>query len=451
VAPINRSPFHADQPAARSCLLPTNNQEQSVGSCIPTYDASGDLTKDCSFANPHTYIWNAYNLPGTLYTENVTYDALNREVEFEVDSSYSQILYSPIGKLGVMQGQTPVRTRFPLPGGSTAEITGANGGYYILHADWLGTSRLATSFSSRAMAEDVAYAPFGEYYAVAGNIESPLNFTGQSQDTLSGLYDFLYREYSPVQGRWISPDPTGLNAVDITNPQSWNRYAYVYNNPLSNIDPWGLACYPIYFQLAGGCSPELTEGVSFGQSWNPFTTVVIAPASGAIFDGPICWNCTYVYYAFVSAQSGDTAANNGPSSPLVMKNPCSVQGRALPPGAYVTQGQQANASTTNFLLDVSMGWPKGDYLDPQPLASGNVFQNQAYGNYVFGVYMASAGSSLNTALSGASALALGSGAYFTYTKNGYQMDPNYPLLPAANVGNITNGYNAQRNGTVCHN
>jgi hypothetical protein len=65
----------------------------------------------------------------------------------------------------------------------------------------------------------------------------------------------------------------------------------------------------------------------------------------------------------------------------------------------VTQGQQANASTTNFLLDVSMGWPKGDYHDPQPLASGNVFQNQAYGNYVFGVYM-----------SGASALALGSGA-----------------------------------------
>jgi hypothetical protein len=94
------------------------------------------------------------------------------------------------------------------------------------------------------------------------------------------------------------------------------------------------------------------------------------------------------------------AANNGPTSPLVMKNPCGVQGRALPPGAYVTQGQQANASTTNFLLDVSMGWPKGDYLDPQPLASGNVFQNQAYGNYVFGVYMAAAGSELSVASGG---------------------------------------------------
>jgi hypothetical protein len=34
-----------------------------------------------------------------------------------------------------------------------------------------------------------------------------------------------------VQGRWLSPDPSGLAAV---NPaQSWNRYAYVGNRPLN--------------------------------------------------------------------------------------------------------------------------------------------------------------------------------------------------------------------------
>jgi hypothetical protein len=40
----------------------------------------------------------------------------------------------------------------------------------------------------------------------------------------------------------LSPDPAGLNAADPNNPQSWNRYAYALNNPLSNIDPTGLEC-----------------------------------------------------------------------------------------------------------------------------------------------------------------------------------------------------------------
>jgi hypothetical protein len=51
-----------------------------------------------------------------------------------------------------------------------------------------------------------------------------------------------------VQGRWLVPDPAGLAAVDITNPQTWNRYAYVANNPLSNVDPLGTD-----FRL---CTPE---------------------------------------------------------------------------------------------------------------------------------------------------------------------------------------------------
>lgn len=59
------------------------------------------------------------------------------------------------------------------------------------------------------------------------------------QDTVANLYDFPAREYG-TQGRWPSPDPAGLAAVDPTNPESWNRYAYVLNNPLSRIDPTGM-------------------------------------------------------------------------------------------------------------------------------------------------------------------------------------------------------------------
>src|ERR1700746_1876814 len=98
---------------------------------------------------------------------------------------------------------------------------------------------------------DIAYAPFGEPYAQSGTADP--SFTGQRQDTVSGLYDFPAREYS-IQGRWPSPDPAGLAAVDPTNPQSWNRYANVYNNPLLFIDPFGLDPDPCdNSNASGGC------------------------------------------------------------------------------------------------------------------------------------------------------------------------------------------------------
>ena len=46
-----------------------------------------------------------------------------------------------------------------------------------------------------------------------------------------------FRTYDDLAGRWTSPDPL---AGDITNPQSLNWYAYVLNNPTSNVDPLGL-------------------------------------------------------------------------------------------------------------------------------------------------------------------------------------------------------------------
>jgi RHS repeat-associated protein len=98
------------------------------------------------------------------------------------------------------------------------------------------------------MLYDRAFAPYGESYANAGST-ADLNFTGRDQNTISGLYDFQYRRYHPVQGRWLSPDPAGVSAVNPMNPQSWNRYAYVTNNPLALVDPLGL-------QEDGGCDPD---------------------------------------------------------------------------------------------------------------------------------------------------------------------------------------------------
>jgi RHS repeat-associated protein len=59
------------------------------------------------------------------------------------------------------------------------------------------------------------------------------------------VYDFAAREYG-IQGRWPSPDPSGVAAVDLLNPQSWNRYAYANNGPLNSVDPLGLNVYACF-------------------------------------------------------------------------------------------------------------------------------------------------------------------------------------------------------------
>jgi RHS repeat-associated protein len=64
----------------------------------------------------------------------------------------------------------------------------------------------------RQQQPDVAYAPFGEDYANSGTTD--LSFAGHSQDMITGLYDSLFREYHATQGRWISPDPAGLDSVN---------------------------------------------------------------------------------------------------------------------------------------------------------------------------------------------------------------------------------------------
>jgi RHS repeat-associated protein len=56
------------------------------------------------------------------------------------------------------------------------------------------------------------------------------------------LDNFGYRYYSSNMGRWMSPDPTGLDYADLTNPQSFNLYSFVLNNPLMFVDPNGLYC-----------------------------------------------------------------------------------------------------------------------------------------------------------------------------------------------------------------
>lgn len=64
-------------------------------------------------------------------------------------------------------------------------------------------------------------------------------FTGKERDAESGLDYFGARYYGSNMGRFMSPDPL-MASAHVSDPQSWNRYSYAHNNPLSNIDPDGM-------------------------------------------------------------------------------------------------------------------------------------------------------------------------------------------------------------------
>jgi RHS repeat-associated protein len=170
----------------------------------------------------------------------------------------AQYLRDEQGKeLGWAQAQSAGETWIPLPGGATAIYAGGSLQNYW-HSDWLGSARFGST-PGRTMFSDQAYAPFGEPYASAGNTAE--SFASLLQNLFSDLYDTQFREYHPTQGRWITPDPAGKGAADPGNPQSWNRYAYVENNPVSHTDPTGLIDPSGTCWWCGGSGGMMVDGL----------------------------------------------------------------------------------------------------------------------------------------------------------------------------------------------
>jgi RHS repeat-associated protein len=116
-----------------------------------------------------------------------------------------------------------------------------------LVSDHLGTPRMTVDATGSLLGVTRHdYLPFGEEISAgtggrttgqgyaADNVRQ--QFTGKERDAETNLDYFVARYYSPTQGRFTGFDPGPFNVAD---PQSWNRYSYVQNNPLKFIDPNG--------------------------------------------------------------------------------------------------------------------------------------------------------------------------------------------------------------------
>lgn len=152
------------------------------------------------------------------------------------------------------------------------------GGTRHFHLDHLGTPRMITNDAGAAFALHDYY-PFGleesnyrqEMERFGHDRPEPKKFTGHEREFLSGTYeaqtsvlDYMHaRYYSPHSGRFLSVDPTWESA-DLGKPQSWNRYAYVMNNPVNMTDPDGKI--PIWVEYVmeafSGDGPMFEAGMS---------------------------------------------------------------------------------------------------------------------------------------------------------------------------------------------
>lgn len=140
------------------------------------------------------------------------------------------------------------------------------------HSDHLGSSRLMTNAQGTVVAgSQSSFVPYGYEYNPQ-SYDNHYKFTGLERDEETGAGNELdhawFRQYSPRIGRWMSPDPAGLAAVDMTNPQTWNRYAYVMGNPANLIDPLGLDPITVRttINVFGGSAP-FVDLLSSGLGW----------------------------------------------------------------------------------------------------------------------------------------------------------------------------------------
>jgi len=89
-----------------------------------------------------------------------------------------------------------------------------------------------------------------------------LIFTQHEWDTENSSYNTAYRQYSPGQGRWLTPDPYA-GSYNLADPQSFNRYTYAANAPATNSDPLGLTVN-LTISYWGSASGGV---VTTGDSW----------------------------------------------------------------------------------------------------------------------------------------------------------------------------------------
>lgn len=221
------------------------NQQTNRLTSNTTYDNAGNVTVDQKFrGKQYRYdangrMWWSANVDNTGEATSI-YDALGQRVQTTAYGNTKTMVYDVFGRMIAEYD---------------SQAQSGSGGTKYLMSDVQGSTRVVTDGSGAVIARR-------DYQAFGGEVGAGIGLRATNQkydvsdstrqryalterDEATGLDHTDWRKYESSAGRWTSPDPYG-GSMTIGNPQSFNRYSYVGNDPVNRIDPTGLDDDPTF-------------------------------------------------------------------------------------------------------------------------------------------------------------------------------------------------------------
>ena len=244
-------------PVVSSDITAGTNRLISSGSTPITYDAAGNITQDSKFRSMnYTYDANGRQLSaaaiGGSPSQTSLYDCAGQRVQTTSGGVTRTMVYDIFGQQVADYNGVTVQRENIYRGGQLLAVKEASGGLSYVLTDVQGSTRalMNNNGSTSTITSRHDYLPFGEEIGANVGLRTTTQMYSQSdtvrrrfamleRDDVTGLDHTLFRKYETRAGRWTSPDPYG-GSMTVNNPQSFNRYSYVGNDPINLADPTGL-------------------------------------------------------------------------------------------------------------------------------------------------------------------------------------------------------------------
>jgi len=222
-----------------------NNQITVNQMATYTYDSAGNVDT-ISGTGGASYVYNAENQLTSTAGVTYTYDGEGKRVEKSTGPLYWYGMSGEVLEEILVNGA--VQNDHVYFGGSRIAKRDASGDIFAYFSDHLRSSRkveeIAVGASTAVLTYDADFYPFGAEHAFISSTSPTCKFNGKERDIESNLDNFVARYFGSSPGRFMSADSLGPGQHP-ENPQSWNMYSYVPNNPLKLVDPTGqFTCAP---------------------------------------------------------------------------------------------------------------------------------------------------------------------------------------------------------------